>query len=135
LLALRDADVLDADDLDLGPARADPVDGLESAREDGGLDLVERGRDQDLAFALSLPGVDVDLDAADSTGLLKVAEVELVSEETLGLTEDGPDDVGFVDDTFGGDSGFDLVLGGAGIIRHGSLVPGQFEPGRCAGVP
>lgn len=119
LLALRDADILDRDDLDLGAAGADPVDGLEAGGQDGGLDLVERGGDEDLALALALAGVDVHFDAADPSGLLEVAEVELVTEEPLGLAEDGADDVGLVDDALGGDAGLDLVLGGVRVVAHG----------------
>jgi len=118
LLALRDADVLDADDLDLGPARADAVDGLEPRGQDRGFDLVEGRRDQDLAFALSLPAVDLDLDPSNPSGLLEVAEVELVAEQALGLSEDGADDVGLVDDAFGGNAGSDLVFRGVRVVGH-----------------
>ena len=106
------------DDLDLGPAWADAVDGLETGGEDRGLHLVERRGDDDLSLALALPAVDLDLDAADTAGFLKVAEVELVSEQALRLAEHRSDDVRFVDDAFGADAGSDLVLCGAGVVGH-----------------
>ena len=73
---------------------------------------------EDLAFALSFAAVDLDLDPSDSAGLLEVAEVELVSEQAFGLSEHRADDVGLVDDAFGGNAGSDLVFRGVRVVGH-----------------
>ena len=90
-------------------------------------------RDQDLAFALSFSAVDLDLDAADPAGLLEVAKVELVTEQAFGLSEHRADDVGFVDDTFGGNAGSDLVFRGVWVVGHVRFSSGWNAPA-LAGV-
>src|SRR2546428_412646 len=70
LVPFRDARVLDLVDLDRGLARADAVDRLERRRQDRGLDLIQRGRNQDRPFAPSFLALDVHLDSADAAALL-----------------------------------------------------------------
>ena len=66
LLPLGDPDILDSEDVDGGLAGTDAVDGLESGREDDGLDLVEAGGHVD--YTLGLPALRgyLDLDPADA---------------------------------------------------------------------
>ena len=110
LLPLGDADILDADDLDRGLAGTDAVDGLQGCGDDGGLDLVEGGGHVDDTLGLAALGYDLDFHPSDPAGFLEVPQVEVVAEQTFGLSENGTDDVGFVDDSVGVDLGFDLVL-------------------------
>ena len=107
---LRGAHVLERGDLDPRLARPDPVHGLEAARQDGRLHLVQGGGDEHLSFALAFLRVDLDLDPADPAALLQVPQVELVAQKALGLAEDGPHHVGLLDDAVGGDPGSDQVL-------------------------
>ena len=107
---LGHTDILDTEDLDSCLAGTDTVDGLQCGSEDRGLDLIETGGNVDDTFGLSALGSDIDLDAADPSGLLEVPEVQVVTEQTLGLTEDGPDDVGLLDYSVGCELCFDKVF-------------------------
>jgi len=91
--------VLDLPDLDGRSTRSDPVYGFKRRREDGGLDLIEARRDRDPAERLAVLRIDLDVDPADFRGVLQLAEVQLVAEEALGLSEDRPDDVRSFDDS------------------------------------
>src|SRR3989454_2211119 len=124
LVALRDAGVLDLVDLDRGLARADAVDRLEGRRQDRGLDLVQRGRDQDRAFAPAFLALDVDLDSADAAALLQVSQVQFLAEEPFRLAEHGPDDVGFLDDPFRLQAGLDEIFSRTRIDVHFRTCPG-----------
>jgi len=97
LVPLCDPDILDLLDRDPGLARPDPVDGLERGREDCGLDLVEARRDVDDALGLPLLVSDLDLDPAYPATLLQVSQVQLVTEQSLCLSEDGSNDVRLLD--------------------------------------
>jgi hypothetical protein len=110
LAPLGGAHVLDGRHLDAGPAGADAGDRLEGGREDGRLDLVEAAGDGDLAEGLSVLAVYLHVDASDFRGLLEVAEVEVVTEQALGLPEDGADDVAPLDDAVGRDGRVDEVF-------------------------
>src|SRR3989449_643235 len=124
-VALRHAGVLDLVDLDRGLAWADPVDRLEGRRQDRGLDLVQRGRDQDRPFAPSLLALDVDLDAADAAALLQVPQVQFLAEQPFRLAEHGPDDVGFLDDPFRLQAGLDEIFSRTRIDVHFHTCPGE----------
>ena len=99
LLPLGDADILDADDFDGCLAGTDAVDGLEGGRDDSGLHLVERGGHVENTLGLSSLGDDLHLDPANPSGFLQVPEVEVVAEQTFGLSENGTHDIGFVHDS------------------------------------
>ena len=118
LLPLGDPHVLDSQDVDGGLAGSDAVDGLEGGCEDDGLHLVQAGGHVDDPLGLAALGCDLDLDPADAAGFLKVPEVELVAEESLGLSEDRPDHVGFLDDAVGVDLRFHHILSCTWIDIH-----------------
>src|SRR5436309_379307 len=125
LVPLRHAGVLDLVDLDRGLARADAVDRFERRRQDRGLDLVQRGRDQDRAFAASFLALDVDLDSADAAALLQVPQVQFLAEEPFRLAEHGPDDVGLLDDPFRLQAGLDEIFSRTRIDVHFHTCPGE----------
>src|SRR5881296_1211649 len=100
LVPLRHTGVLDLVDFDRRLARADAVDRLEGRRQDRSLDLVQRRRDQDRAFAPTLLALDVHFDAADAAALLQVPQVQFLAEESFRLAEHGADDVGLLDNPF-----------------------------------
>jgi len=93
IAALGGPGVLKVCDLDVGPAGADPLDALQSRREDGRLDPVETARDRERPVRLTGFRRDLDLDAAEFARLLEVADVEFLAEQPFGLAEDRADDV------------------------------------------
>ena len=118
LLPLGHADVLDPQDVDGGLAGSDTVDGLQSGGEDDGLHLVQAGGHVDDTLGFPAFGGDLDLDPADPAGFLQVPEIEFVTEQTLGLTEDGADHIGLLDDSVGVDLRFNHVLRCVWIYIH-----------------
>ena len=124
LVPFRHTDVLDLLDLDRRLARADAVDRLEGRSQDGGLHLVQRGRDEDQALAPPLLALHVDFDASDAAAFLQVAQVELFTQEPFRLAEHGADDVGLLHDPFGLHSGLDHVFSRTWIDVHVPCLPG-----------
>src|SRR5207244_2828696 len=94
-------------------------------RQDRSLDLVQRGRDQDRAFAASFLALDVDLDSADAAALLQVPQVQFLAEEPFRLAEHGPDDVGLLDDPFRLQAGLDEIFSRTRIDVHFHTCPGE----------
>ena len=115
LLPLGHTDILYSEDVDGGLARSDTVDCLESGSEDYGLHLVETGRHVDYSVRFSTFGCDLDLYPSDPTRFLEVPEVQLVSEETLGLTENSTNDIRLLNDSVCVDSCFNHVFCCIGI--------------------
>src|SRR5206468_4345035 len=124
LVPFRDARVLDLVDPDRGLARADAVDRLERRRQDRGLDLIQRGRNQDRPFAPSFLALDVHLDSADAAALLQVTQVQFLAEEPFRLAKHGPYDVGFLDNPFRLQAGLDEIFSRTRIDVHVRTCPG-----------
>src|SRR5438128_787541 len=97
---------------------------LERRRQDRGLDLIQRGRDQDRPFAPSFLALDVHLDSADAAALLQVTQVQFLAEEPFRLAKHGPYDVGFLDNPFRLQAGLDEIFSRTRIDVHVRTCPG-----------
>ncbi len=118
LLPLGYPYIFDSENMDGRLARTDAIDGLESGSEYDGLHLVEAGRHVDDTLGLSALGGYLDLNPSDASGFLQVSQIELVSEESLGLAEDRAHDIGLLYHTVGVDLGFYHIFGCTRIDIH-----------------
>ena len=91
--AFDGADIFDFRDLDRGRAGADAVDRLQGCGQDGRLDFIQTGRDENVSSRFSGFRRGHDFNAADAAGLLEFPQIKIRSEKTFRLSENSADDI------------------------------------------
>ena len=74
-------------------ARPYPVDRLKRSPDYSGADLVDGRSHGDFTLDSSLVVVQIHIDVSDASGTLQFAQLQILSEQTLGLPKDRSDDI------------------------------------------